>query len=395
MPSKPQVPPEFAPVIQAALRALGPIRETDANTKAEKHFLISAKRTEEGRDLPSYYLVYFLFVDLLGFKNLGQSEKVSWSVPIDFHGTAYLIEHRKLGLGLFAHDPSAEREAAKEIVIRVQKAVKAARPFFDWLALQAVGRSEVNVVNNSSPLLERYEFLRESYRLKHEEARRRKDERIVTEGKSEFGSWRSVSSPSHRLFLEANWLAISVIEAFFSWTEHALIHVAVLTGRVTSAQQVADLAASDWSEKFKAAIDIAGKPEKLVFDKLLSIRQELRNYVAHGAFGKQGEAFSFHSGAGAVPVLLPHKRGSKRFTLGHGLQFDADAALTDIDEFIDILWAGSRAPARLYVQESGLPTILTFAVNGTYPAAMQTEETMKEYIEYWSTELDRAANMDW
>jgi hypothetical protein len=269
-------------------------------------------------------------VDLLGFRKLGQFEKVAWSVPIDFHGQGYLVEHRKLGLGLFAHEPEKEEAAAKEIVIRIQRAVRTARPFFDWLAAQAVARSEVNVVNNSAALHERYEFLRESYRGKREEAERRKDERIVTEGESTFGKWQSVSFPSYRLQIEASWLALSAIEAFFSWTEHALIHVAVLVGRVTSAQTVSDLAAAEWSEMappptpfrvFRAAIGFSDKSEKALYDRILSVRQDLRNYIAHGAFGKQGEAFSFHSGAGSVPVLLPHKRGSQKFTLGHGLQF--------------------------------------------------------------------------
>jgi hypothetical protein len=42
-------------------------------------------------------VVYFLLVDLLGFKNLGTFEKIAWSVPVDFEGRAFLIEHRKAG----------------------------------------------------------------------------------------------------------------------------------------------------------------------------------------------------------------------------------------------------------------------------------------------------------
>lgn len=336
-----------------------------------------------------------MLVDLLGFKNLGQWEKISWSVPIDFHGQAYLIDHRKLGLGLLAHDPEKEESQAKQIVSRVQKAVKAAQPFFDWLAAEAVARSEVNVVNNSASLYERYQFLRDIYTAKRAEADRRKDERIVTEGANESGNWKIVAFPAMQLGREASWLALSAIEAFFSWTEHALIHVAILTGRVSTAQEVADLAAGDWSHKFKAAIGLDGTGEKVLFDRALSVRQDLRNHVAHGAFGKQGEAFSFHSGAGAVPVLLPHNSGSKRFTLGQGLEFDTDAAFKTMDDFIELLWSGPRLPARTYVQESHLPVVLTFAANGTYASAMQSEEAMREFVEHWSTQVDRAANMDW
>lgn len=58
----------------------------EKGTKAEKNFLFTAERTDAGRKLPPYYLVYFLFVDLLAYTNIGQFEKVSWSVPIDFNG---------------------------------------------------------------------------------------------------------------------------------------------------------------------------------------------------------------------------------------------------------------------------------------------------------------------
>lgn len=391
----PPIPVEFELIRKAALRALGPVRQADASTKAEKNFLFAAKRTDAGRELPPYYLVYFLLVDLLGFKDLGQFEKVSWSVPLDFKGEAFLVEHRKLGLGLFARDPPTQEGEAKQIVIRIQKAVKAARPFFDWLASEAVASSNVNVHNNSAPLYDRYEFLLSAYRAKRDEAEQRKDEKVVKKEEGEHGMWSHISFPAYQLRREASWFALSVIEAFFSWSEHALIHLAVLTGKVVSAEEVAFLAAADWSTKFKTAIDITPPDAKSQFDKMVSIRQDLRNHVAHGAFGKQGEAFSFHSGAGTVPVLLPHKRGSNRFTLEHGLEFDTEAAITAIERFVVFLWSGHRAPAKLYIQDSYLPTILTYAANGTYAQAMVSTEEMDSFVTYLSNEVDRAANMDW
>lgn len=94
------------------------------------------------------------------------------------------------------------------------------------------------------------------------------------------------------------------------------------------------------------------------------MRDELRNYVAHGAFRKQGDAFSFHSGAGAVPVLFPHKLKGRTFTLGSGLAFNLPAALSLTYEFIKVLWSGCRAPARIYIEGSRLPIILTHATDG-------------------------------
>jgi hypothetical protein len=51
---------------------------------------------------------------------------------------------------------------------------------------------------------------------------------------------------------------------------------------------VAELAESDWATKFKKALDIREPSTKIIFDKLVNIRRQIRNFVAHGSFGKQG-----------------------------------------------------------------------------------------------------------
>ncbi|MBA1220658.1 hypothetical protein G7017_07055 [Pseudomonas fulva] len=380
----------------SALRALGVVKAADGNTRADKHFLFNRKQVITKRNLPSYYLVYFLLVDLLGFKNLGRFEKIAWSIPIDYHGQAFLLEHGKFGFGLYAHDPESEGAAAEEIATRVRKAVKAATPFFDYIARQAVERSEVNVVNNSMPLLSRFEFMREIYQSKCAElvAQSELHDLKIKQRNLPLGVW-SFGGTFSNIRQETSWLAISAIEAFFSWTEHVLIHIAILSGRVTSACEIADLAAADWSRKFKAVFDMTNEKEKALFDSALSMRQELRNYIAHGAFGKGGEAFSFHSSAGAVPVLLPEKAGSKRFSIGSNLEFNYELAFGVVDNFVMLIWSGKRAPAQLYIQGSNLPAILTFCADGTYSRAMTSLEEMENLVEYLSNMAEQAVNMDW
>jgi len=182
-------PEEFKFIQERVLRVIKPIKPATESTQAEKDFLLSAKRTQAGRSLPPYYLVYFLFVDLLGFKNLGQFEKVSWSVPIDYRGRAFLIEHRKFGLGIFARDSAEDEAAAGEIAILIHKGVKTARPYFDYIAQQAVSDSKVNVLNNSSDLYDRFVFLSESVKNKLSEAAQRKDEKDVDINEYDGWSW--------------------------------------------------------------------------------------------------------------------------------------------------------------------------------------------------------------
>ena len=379
----------------AALRAIQPIRAVDESTKADDQFLFRAQRTDAGRSLPPYYLVYFLLVDLLGFRDLGQSEKVAWSVPIDYEGRAYLIEHRKMGLGIFAHDALAEEQQAGTIAALIKKGVREAEPYFEWLADQAVAESRLNVLNKSASLFNRYEYLLSVYEEKSSEALARDHETHVERKEYPGGVSTTYSMPSFELRRQAKWLALSAIEAFFSWSEHALIHLAILEGKVTTGLQVADLAGAEWQSKFKRALDISEPSTKRLFDELVLIRRQLRNYVAHGSFGKRGEAFTFHSGAGAVPVLLAHQAGRHRFALTGDLEFDEAAAIKVLREFISHLWSGVREPAKAYIQESDLPIVLTMASDGTYTEAMQSKMIMQEFIEYMSYRVDQAANMDW
>ena len=96
-----------------------------------------------------------------------------------------------------------------------------------------------------------------------------------------------------------------------------------------------------------------------------------------------------------MPVLLPHRTGSRKFRLGEGLDFHADAAIEVIEDFISYLWSGSRAPAELYIQKSSLPIILTLAADGTYQRAMSSIESMTEFVDRLTHQFDNAANMDW
>ena len=287
-----------------ALNALGAVKPANEKTQAPKGFLFEAKRTSAGRDLPPYYSVYFLLHDLLDFKDLGQFEKVSWSIPIDFKGRAFLIEHRKLGLGLFAQDLEQDEEDAKEIVKLITSAVKEAQPYFTWIAKQAVQESKININNNCLKLFGRYKYLMSLHEKEKKEAIDRNDEVHKRVEKTQHGTITSYNWPSRQLHQNANWLAISTIEAFFSWTEHLFVLIAIIKGEVSDGSSILDLANSNWHTKFSCALDTKKPAAKKYHDELTIVRRQIRNFVAHGAIGKDCQTFEFHSSVGAVPVSV-------------------------------------------------------------------------------------------
>ena len=77
------LPTEFKTLVGRARAALAEVVPAgQPRSSAESKALMLSSRTNGGRSLPEYYLVYFLLVDLLGYKDLGQWEKVAWVIPV-------------------------------------------------------------------------------------------------------------------------------------------------------------------------------------------------------------------------------------------------------------------------------------------------------------------------
>jgi hypothetical protein len=156
------------------LQAIAPLKPVDRSKK----YVVGSSRTRAGQRLPEHYLVYFLLVELLEFPHGGREEKVAWTVPVDYEGSFASIEHRKMGLGVFSKATPEDEKVAASIVQATNRGIKAAVPFFDHLAAEAVECSRLNVKNNSAWLFARYEFLRDQFREKADETERRRREVI-------------------------------------------------------------------------------------------------------------------------------------------------------------------------------------------------------------------------
>ena len=328
--------------------------------------------------------MYFLLVDLLEFEHFGIHEKVAWSIPVDLDGETVFIEHRKLGLGIFIADGSCDESVAAEVVELINKGVRVARPYFDWRADQSLKGSNLNVTNDAVELFERFEYLASLFDDKLIEAIEQRG-KVVT--KRLKGGGISYSLAGYHLEREADWLALATIEGFFSWTEHVFVHLAILQGSCKTGLDVDELAGERWRDKFKKVLDITDPQVKHYYDDLVAMRSQVRNVEAHGSFGKNGEAFHFHSGAGAVPVMLPHLRNNR--TRDSSAQDSVKLAR----EFSDFLRTGPTATALIFL-ESGLDTRLSGAVNGEYKVALASEEDMRSFIEYREYIEDAYTNMD-
>ena len=349
--------------------------------------------TNSGERLPEYYLVYFLLVDLLEFDYVGQHEKVAWGIPVDLNGYVLSIEFRKPGLGIVAYDGDEPEVAATEIVRLIKRGLPEATPYFNWRAEEAAKGSEMNVLNRAPDLYDRFTFLLNLYEEKCTEY-----EANTEDGSIRWGGGNTVDDKgaNGREWEQAQWLATSAIESFFSWTEHVFIHLAILQGRCLTAHQVRNLASGEWKDKFKAAFDLSDNEVKQYYDELEQIRVRTRNFVAHGAFGKDGDAFELHSTAGAIPVRLVRGNGRREFRfesedLKPGRHDRENIEL--IKDFVSYVRSGALAPAWVYIDRGGTANLVE-ARDGRYREVMVSVEAMQRYADSWEYLADMYMNFD-
>jgi hypothetical protein len=69
-------------VRQLASNAILPLKPAVLSEAIAQDLLFRGKRTNAGRELPQYDLVYFMLADLLKFPDLGRWEKTAWSIPV-------------------------------------------------------------------------------------------------------------------------------------------------------------------------------------------------------------------------------------------------------------------------------------------------------------------------
>lgn len=367
-----------------AIRAITPLKKPQSNNQGS-----GSGAVFKGIPHHEYYLIFLLLVDLLDFKYLGPGEKVAYIIPVEFEGRHYSIVYAKFGMKI----EYPEGGNAEAVYAAIKKGMKAARPYYLWRAEAASTSSDLNLISKCPQLWDKYIFLKEQSEALMETFEAEKDNAVVKKGESSFGSWTSVSYPAYEFKSQSIWLHEAAVDAFFGWCEQALVHIAVLMGKLATGKEIADLLRQEFGEKCKLVLNLSDPEDKSAYDDILDLRAQLRNYVAHGSFGKDGSTFQFHSRVGAVPLKILDQDARLEFSFGTYSARDWAGDYARIDRFLNQLWSGSREPAKQYL-ETGIPCVLTYATNGTYHRAMQSEDEMREFLEHLSRQIDDAANMD-
>ena len=343
----------------------------------------------EYRDIPhnNYYLIFLMMVDLLEYEYEGPHEKFCYGISLKFKGHIYTINYQKFGMRIIC-SKGGDGEVLYNTLV---KGMGAAKPYFEWRADQASMSSDLNLESKCRKLWCKYQYFRgQSEILQNKLKQTENKAEIVKVGKGTTYSYL-VSCNSLN---QGMWMHEAAVDAFFAWCEQALVHIAILMGKLTSGEEIITLLKGEFRQKCKLVLNLDLTNDKLVYDDISNLRNELRNYVAHGSFGKDGSAFSFHTAIGAVPLNIVDNKSRFKVTFYGSDGRDWADDYDRIDKFYEQLWANGRAPAKQHL-EGEFPCILTHASDGIYNQAMVSEADMEEYLEYLGRSIEDHWNMDW
>lgn len=342
------------------------------HTKVEDGFWRILEHKSLDKRFPIVVPVYFLLVYLLGYEDLGPSEKTVWTIPIEYDKIVFLLELKKSGFYISSPNLKQKQPQLNYVIKQLAKASKAVLPFCDYIAENAIENSQLSIINNSRQLFERFDSFLQMY---NEKMKMFKNEKEVFH--KETGSWLLYDK-------NAQWLAIAAIEAFFSWTEHVFVLLAVFFNKVKNGKELVWLAKnSTWAEKYKKVFDLNNKKDKDFYDKLTNLRDEIRNYMAHGTFSKDARSIMFHTKMGAIPLNFKNESKTNiSFNLEYMiLNLIKEEQIMLLSHFVDFLWSDERELAKKYIQETSLSLNLQKALKCEYQKLILDTNKYEEYID--------------
>ena len=384
-------PPNLTTIKRGALAELSPLVPAAPEETPRLSDLSRLTLSHTETDLPEHHLVYMLLVDLLEFYDHGRAENTLWSIPIKLRNTIFVLEFGKSGFRWFTNGgrTSETHAMVSEIVKCITLAVAKSSDYFQWQADVAAKGSNLTIENRSIQLYDRYLYFYHLYESKCES---------ILEKQTKVAGTRLEQIEDlfglQLLKQEASWIAQSAIEAFFGWTEHVFVQLAIFTSENMTGNRVVDLAHSNWQKKYERVFDMNDSTSKFHYLNLCEIRNSLRNPFAHGLIRKDFSGICFHSRIGAIPLNSRSHAAISSWWFSANVGASEKESLSKIADFIDHLWNEDRKLLEIYIQERGLPLVLTMTCDGTYSRALESEESMLDLVEGLTNHMDQVDNMD-
>ena len=343
--------------------------------------------------IPVPELIPFILSNILGFPNLGQGEKIRWQICFKYKNTLCNIAHQKFGINLYYKKLDSEDEEvhADEIILKITKSFRVIeKDILQDFSKKQISQGNITVPNIYHNLDGMYQYFREN--AANAFSTGAKDEHKGDGIKSWVSHMNSLLISNRHGFYNT----IAMIDAFFSKTEHIFILVLPFIGFNRENDNLLDFIGSRWQDKYKRIFQIEKDSNaKQYYDRLINLKENLRNTFVHGGFEKSGASLFFHlPNVGAIPVNLTKVKDSPHFNFFPIEEEGFKEVCELLDKFEFWLKSGRLAQGIKYI-ESGLDVPFDDNSISMYKKAMVSDDDFENLIERWSYLSDQNINMDY
>jgi len=233
-------------------------------------------------------LIRYVFDKFLGFTIWDQPfEKINWEIAFEYKGVLASVAHQKFGFNIYVDRKTDETEAktlGEEILTKIDKAIKLARPYVESEGIRALENGEIIISNKLRDIEEEFKFfVRESL------SKRKKSNvpDVVSITK------KLPARISFKQYLEGNYLEDAAYIAFYSLLEHLCILCLAFTSS-NDKYNIAAYSKKTWQEKYKQVFPLEIPEFRDYYDKFIDYAKYKRNPAAHGLLDKNNTLFDFY-----------------------------------------------------------------------------------------------------
>lgn len=160
---------------------------------------------------------------------------------------------------------------------------------------------------------------------------------------------------------------------------------------------IEDFILNNWKEKYKVVFELSKDVEaNRHLDKLIQLKEQFRNPLAHGNFLKEGGSFKVHmEHLGIVPMNLTKVDKQLAYSFKGLNEIRFEELCETLDNFEIFLANHERTKYGMIYIQNDLPVPFDENTRKRNLIAMTCEESFEEYIQYIEREIDNAMNMDW
>ena len=304
--------------------------------------LFTFENVSAGNYDPPAYIVAFIFLHVLKYKNYGRFEKIWWHTYFTFKDLPFMVRDYKFGS--WSLESRSDLSAAKKLVPELQRRIKAASHYADRL-LQREFQKEIDkgafYIKNVHGVLSRtYGFylkeLRSSLRRVH----------LLRDRKPESTRMKGTVAIHDKLIAAIERLtyrAIPLMITFFSMTEFLFDTFYAFSRPGMSFTNFRNMS---WSDRFKIVVPIRTKQIRNIYERLLSVRKQFRNPLTHGLTNESSLLVPFPF-AGLVPISYEHLKKSIHYSFSPISLETAEEIACACEDFLEFV--RSEKPFAYYI----------------------------------------------